>query len=104
MRYFFLIALNFSFLFSQAQKENAYDKYRVVIMTDMTHDDGNSLIRYLYYSPYFDTEAIIVTQQLPDFKYDQNGPWIKVNNILDAYQEEYSQLKNTMMISQLMKA
>lgn len=71
----------------------AQDKYRVVIMTDMTHDDGNSLIRYLYYSPYFDTEAIIITQQLPDFNYNQDGPWIKVNNILDAYQEEYEQLK-----------
>lgn len=71
----------------------AQEKYRVVIMTDMTHDDGNSLIRYLYYSHYFDTEAIIVTQQLPDYNYDQNGPWIKVNNILDAYKEEYVQLK-----------
>ncbi|CAN5296317.1 hypothetical protein BH23BAC1_BH23BAC1_41940 [soil metagenome] len=71
----------------------AQDKYRIVIMTDMTHDDGNSLIRYLYYSHYFDTEAIVVTQQLPDFNYDQDGPWIKVTSILDAYQKEYPQLK-----------
>lgn len=71
----------------------AQEKYRVVIMTDMTHDDGNSLIRYLYYSHYFDTEAIIVTQQLPDFNFDQDGPWNKVQNILSAYQKEYPQLK-----------
>jgi hypothetical protein len=70
----------------------AQEKPRVVIMTDMTHDDGNSLIRYLYYSHYFDTEAIIVTQQLPDFNYDQDGPWQKVNSILGAYREEYQQL------------
>ena len=93
MRYYLLAALCFSCLHAQAQKENTFEKYRVVIMTDMTHDDGNSLIRYLYYSPYFDTEAIVVTQQLPDFNHDQDGPWIKVNNILDAYREEYPQLK-----------
>lgn len=69
------------------------EKYRVVIMTDMTHDDGNSLIRYLYYAPYFDTEAIIVTQQLPDYTYNQDGPWTKVQSILDAYKKEYAQLK-----------
>jgi hypothetical protein len=69
------------------------EKYRVVIMTDMTHDDGNSLIRYLYYTPYFDTEAIIVTQQLPDYNYNQDGPWKKVQSILDAYRQEYSQLQ-----------
>lgn len=71
----------------------AQDKYRVVIMTDMTHDDGNSLIRYLYYSPYFDTQAIVVTPQLPDFNYDQEGPWQKVQSILHAYRQEYDQLK-----------
>ncbi|WP_304517417.1 DUF1593 domain-containing protein [Cecembia rubra] len=70
----------------------AQDKYRVVILSDMTHDDGNSLIRYLYYSPYFDTEAIIVTQQLPDFNFNQDGPWEKVTRILEAYKEEFPQL------------
>lgn len=69
------------------------DKYRVVIMTDMTHDDGNSLIRYLYYSHYFDTEAIIVTPQLPDFNFNDDGPWIKATKILDAYKQDYPQLK-----------
>jgi hypothetical protein len=88
LRIFLLLIFLFTFNFLQAQ-----EKYRVVILTDMTHDDGNSLIRYLYYSPYFDTEAIIVTQQLPDFNYDQEGPWIKVNSILDAYKEEHPQLK-----------
>jgi hypothetical protein len=76
-----------------ARAQKSPEKYRVVIMTDMTHDDGNSLIRYLYYSPYFDTEAIIVTQQLPDFNYNQDGPWQKVQSIITAYQQEYDQLK-----------
>jgi hypothetical protein len=62
-------------------------------MTDMTHDDGNSLVRYLYYSPYFDTEAIIVTPQLPDYNYNQDGPWTKVQSVLNAYRQEYDQLK-----------
>ncbi len=70
----------------------AQEKYRVVIMTDMTHDDGNSLIRYLYYAHHFDTEAIIITPQLPDFPYDSPAPWEKANRILDAYQQELSQL------------
>jgi hypothetical protein len=86
---FFLLFLPFLF----SAQLIAQEKYRVIIMTDMTHDDGNSLIRYLYYSHYFDTEAIIVTQQLPDFNFDQDGPWIKVQNILTAYQKEYPQLK-----------
>ena len=71
----------------------AQEKYRVVIMTDMTHDDGNSLIRYLYYANEFDTEAIIITPQLPDFNYDAEGPWLKGASILDAYAQEYDQLK-----------
>ncbi len=66
--------------------------FRTIIMTDMTHDDGNSLIRYLYYSHMFETEAIIVTPQLPDFYYDSKGPWQKVSNILNAYEIEYPQL------------
>jgi len=61
-------------------------------MTDMTHDDGNSLIRYLYYAPYFDTEAIVITQQLPDFSHKQDGPWQKGQSILNAYREEHPQL------------
>lgn len=69
------------------------EKYRVVIMTDMTHDDGNSLIRYLYYSHQFETEAIIITPQLPDFNYNDSGPWRKGQNILNAYAAEYAQLK-----------
>ncbi|WP_373522502.1 nucleoside hydrolase-like domain-containing protein [Aquiflexum sp.] len=87
-----LLAIPFLF-FSALGNLYAQEKPRVVIMTDMTHDDGNSLIRYLYYSHYFDTEAIIVTQQLPDFNYDQDGPWQKVNSILDAYSEEFEQLR-----------
>jgi hypothetical protein len=90
---FILIATSFSFLNIHAQHRDPDEKYRVIIMTDMTHDDGNSLIRYLYYSHYFDTEAIVVTQQLPDYNFNDEGPWNKVNNVLNAYQKEYSQLR-----------
>jgi len=69
------------------------DKIRTVILTDMTHDDGNSLIRYLYYASYFDLEAMIVTNQLPDFNHDDTGPWDKAMGILDAYREELPQLR-----------
>ncbi|MGZ5247847.1 MAG: nucleoside hydrolase-like domain-containing protein [Flavitalea sp.] len=93
MKYLLLFVSIFCFVTSHSQTANENDKYRVVIMTDMTHDDGNSLIRYLYYAHYFDTEAIIVTQQLPDFNFKDEGPWNKVNNILNAYQKEYPQLK-----------
>jgi hypothetical protein len=71
----------------------ASERHRVVIMTDMTHDDGNSLIRYLYYAPLFDTEAIIVTPQLPDYRHDEDGPWLKAQGILDAYRQELPQLR-----------
>lgn len=71
---------------------SAPDKYRVIIMTDMTHDDGNSLIRYLYYSHLFETEAIIITPQLPDYNYNSNEPLQKSQNILNAYKMEYEQL------------
>jgi len=69
------------------------EKFRVVILTDQTHDDGNSLIRYLYYSHLFDTEAIIVTPQLPDYTFNDPGPWKKAHGIIEAYKKEYNQLK-----------
>jgi hypothetical protein len=68
-------------------------KIRTVILTDMTHDDGNSLIRYLYYSSWFDLEAMIITNQLPDFNHDDTGPWDKGMSILNAYQQELPQLR-----------
>jgi hypothetical protein len=68
-------------------------KIRTVILTDMTHDDGNSLIRYLYYGSYFDLEALIITNQLPDFNHDDPGPWNKGMGILEAYREELPQLR-----------
>ncbi len=68
------------------------EKIRTVILTDMTHDDGNSFIRYLYYASYFDLEAMVVTNQLPDFKHDETGPWDKAMSILSAYKEELPQL------------
>lgn len=73
-------------------KESNHAPYRVVILTDMTHDDGNSFIRYLYYTPHFDTEAIVVTPQLPDYYHDDDAPWEKAQTILQAYKEEYDGL------------
>jgi hypothetical protein len=76
----------------EAENNNS-DRIRTVILTDMTHDDGNSLIRYLYYASYFDLEAMIVTNQLPDYNHDDPGPWNKAMSILSAYQEELQQLR-----------
>lgn len=73
--------------------QSEQEKIRTIILTDMTHDDGNSLIRYLYYASYFDLEAMIVTNQLPDFNHDDTGPWDKAMSILDAYREELPQLR-----------
>ena len=73
-------------------QNNGREKIRTVILTDMTHDDGNSLIRYLYYASEFDLEALIVTNQLPDYNYDDSGPWDKAMSILDAYRLELPQL------------
>jgi hypothetical protein len=74
-------------------QETGSEKFRVVILTDMTHDDGNSFIRYLYYSSWFDLEALIITNQLPDFNHDDSGPLDKAMGILDAYREELPQLR-----------
>ncbi|MCH6232625.1 DUF1593 domain-containing protein [Cognataquiflexum rubidum] len=75
------------------EQKNEQEKIRTVILTDMTHDDGNSLIRYLYYASEFDLEALIITNQLPDFNHDDTGPWQKGMSILDAYQRELPQLR-----------
>jgi hypothetical protein len=92
--FIFLIA---TLVACQAQTSNdlpsEQDKIRTVILTDMTHDDGNSLIRYLYYASYFDLEAMIVTNQLPDFNHDDTGPWDKAMDILDAYRQDLLQLR-----------
>jgi hypothetical protein len=81
----FLIVLSFLVSCNKASKD---EKYRVVILTDMTHDDGNSLIRLLHYSPWFDLEALIVTSQLPDFTYNDSTPWNKAMDILTAYKKD----------------
>ncbi|MCL6261254.1 DUF1593 domain-containing protein [Aquiflexum sp. TKW24L] len=73
--------------------EEKREKYRVVIMTDMTHDDGNSLIRMLYYPEVFDIDGMVITQQLPDYDFDAPEPWEKGMNILAAYRDELPQLK-----------
>ncbi|MFD2203811.1 nucleoside hydrolase-like domain-containing protein [Shivajiella indica] len=74
------------------QTDHPSEKIRTVILTDMTHDDGNSLIRYLYYGSYFDLEALIITNQLPDYIHDDPGPWNKAMSVLHAYREELPQL------------
>jgi len=91
MRNIILLLLLLTACYGCRQPETS-DKYRVVILTDQTHDDGNSLIRYLYYSHLFDTEAIIVTPQLPDYNYNDDGPWNKAQSIISAYRDEYPQL------------
>ncbi len=78
--------------FSCKSQKPDLEKKRVIILTDMTHDDGNSLIRLLYYAPYFDIEAMIITNQLPDFNYDDKNPWEKALGIMDAYKNELPQL------------
>lgn len=83
----------FLFILMNLNPGFSFEKFRVVILTDQTHDDGNSLIRYLYYSNMFDTEAIIVTPQLPDYSYNDPGPWNKAQRIIEAYSKEYDQLK-----------
>lgn len=93
----FLITLLISLHGCQFQQTGDQDqennRIRTIILTDMTHDDGNSLIRYLYYSSWFDLEAMIVTNQLPDFNHDDTGPWDKAMSILNAYQLELPQLR-----------
>jgi len=88
-----LLAIMLILASCQTQQTSESEKVRTVILTDMTHDDGNSLIRYLYYASEFDLEAIIVTNQLPDFNHDDTGPWEKAMSILDAYKEELPQLQ-----------
>lgn len=69
------------------------ERPRYVIVTDMTHDDGNSLIRLLHYANEIDIEAIVVAPQEPDFPWNSDGPWKKCQAILDAYAKVYDRLK-----------
>jgi len=79
---------------NNSSTESKTSKFRTVILTDMTHDNGNSLIRYLYYyASLFDLEGLIITNQLPDFNHDDAGPWEKGMGILSAYKEELPQLR-----------
>lgn len=62
--------------------------YRYVVCTDMTHDDGNSLIRLLHYANEIDIEAIIVTDQGPESLKTPGWPdiiWNKAQTIIDGY-------------------
>jgi hypothetical protein len=90
---FSIIAMGACHTQTSDELQSGEEKIRTVILTDMTHDDGNSLIRYLYYASYFDLEALIITNQLPDFNHDDTGPWEKAMGILDAYRLELPQLR-----------
>ncbi|MCX8157307.1 MAG: DUF1593 domain-containing protein [Verrucomicrobiae bacterium] len=71
----------------------AAEKPRCVVVSDMTHDDGNSLIRMLYYANELDLEAITIAPQEPDHRWNSDAPWKKVQAILDAYAKVYDRLK-----------
>lgn len=71
----------------------AADEPRYAVVSDMTHDDGNSLIRLLYYANEIDLEAIIVAPQEPDYPWNADGPWNKCQSILDGYAQVYEQLQ-----------
>jgi hypothetical protein len=85
-----LLIIFFARMLVQAQEK---EDFRLIVMTDMTHDDDNSLVRLLHYAPWFDFEAIVVTPQLPDYKYGSDKPWNRAQDILKAYKEEEDQLK-----------
>jgi hypothetical protein len=70
-------------------------EYRYIVVTDMTHDDGNSLIRLLHYANEIDIEAIIVSPQGPEahkFSGWADQIWNKTHKIIDAYEAVYSKL------------
>lgn len=63
-------------------------EYRYFVITDMTHDDGNSLIRLLLYSNEIDIAAIIVSPQGPEadkYKGWAETIWKKTHTIIDSY-------------------
>jgi hypothetical protein len=62
-------------------------------MTDMTHDDDNSLIRLLHYANEFDLKAIVVTNQLPDFNAYSSVPWDRTQQVINAYDQIDEQLR-----------
>jgi len=63
------------------------DKPRYVVITDMTHDDPQSLIRLLLYANEIDIQGIVVTNQRNDHDQDSAAPWTAVNRVLNAYGE-----------------
>lgn len=71
----------------------AADKPRYAVVTDMTHDDDNSLIRLLYYANEIDLEAIVVAPQEPDFKWNSDSPRKEAQSILDGYAKVYDRLR-----------
>lgn len=66
---------------------------RYVVITDMTHDDDNSLIRLLHYANEIDIEAIIVTNQLPDYQASSPDPWNRAQQVLSAYEKVEGKLR-----------
>src|SRR4051812_30650752 len=64
-----LMASSLSFV-AMAQ---AAAKPRVILTADPEKDDNNSLIRYLLYADWFDTEAIVLTSSQYHWKGDGKG-------------------------------
>jgi hypothetical protein len=70
--------------------------YRYVVCTDMTHDDGNSLIRLLHYANEIDIEAIIITDQGPESLKTPGWPaiiWNKAQTIINSYSQVEDNLR-----------
>src|SRR3954463_7719966 len=60
-------------LFGLAATAQAAPKPRVVLTADPEKDDNNSLIRYLAFSDWFDTEAIVLTSSQFHWSGDGKG-------------------------------
>ncbi|MBD3334960.1 MAG: DUF1593 domain-containing protein, partial [Candidatus Eisenbacteria bacterium] len=69
------------------------DKPRYLVLTDMAHDDPNSMTRLLCYANEIDIEAIIVTPLKGSAAPGPDLLWNKLNVRLDAYGEVVANLK-----------
>lgn len=58
---------------------------RYLVITDMTHDDPQSLIRLLLYSSEIEIAGIIVTNQRKDHDQESEVPWRSAIRVLEAY-------------------
>lgn len=107
----FIVGVCAAFVFGTSTTQ---DKIRTIITTDMESDDLASLLRYLLYTPTFDTQGIIYTSArfhwagdgkgtkffLPDREYETpqtswrwTGTRTIQDKVLKAYAEVYPNLK-----------